>query len=146
MSAKKDAIVNIGGLLAMNDDLFEHVKNELILREGFPTYGGLAGRDLEAMAVGLREGLDEAYLAYRLGQTTYLGDRFGTGDSHRQPPGGHAMYLDALTLAPHIPQAEFPAQALSIAIYLRAVFAPWRSARHVRLSRSGDWCDALPSN
>src|SRR3990172_1333421 len=98
MSAKKDAIVNIGGFLAMNDeDLYRRACNELILREGFPTYGGLAGRDLDAIAVGLREGLDENYLAYRL---------------------GHAVYLDAGRLLPHIPQKEFPGQALAVELYL----------------------------
>ncbi len=120
MSAKKDAIVNIGGLLCMNDDkLFENVKNELILREGFPTYGGLAGRDLDAMAVGLYEGLDEAYLSYRLAQTAYLAGRLNdVGVPTIQPPGGHAVYLDAHAVLPHIPQSEFPGQALAAELYL----------------------------
>jgi tryptophanase len=120
MSAKKDAIVNIGGLLCMNDEkLFENVKNELILREGFPTYGGLAGRDLDAMAVGLYEGLDEAYLAYRLGQTAYLASRLNeSGIVTIQPAGGHAVYVDARQTLPHIPQSAFPGQALSIEVYL----------------------------
>ena len=119
MSAKKDAIVNIGGLLCMNDEeLFQHVKNELILREGFPTYGGLAGRDLDAIAVGLYEGLDEAYLAYRLGQTAYLTGRLNEiGIPTIQPAGGHAVYLDAHSVLPHIPQSEFPGQALAVELY-----------------------------
>jgi tryptophanase len=120
MSAKKDAIVNIGGLLCMNDEkLFENVKNELILREGFPTYGGLAGRDLDAMAVGLYEGLDEAYLAYRLAQTAYLAGRLNeAGIATIQPPGGHAVYLDVSDLLPHIPQPELPGEALVVELYL----------------------------
>jgi tryptophanase len=119
MSAKKDAIVNIGGFLAMNDEsIYRRVCDELILREGFPTYGGLAGRDLEVMAVGLWEGLDESYLAYRLAQTAYLADRCRShGVPLIEPPGGHAVYVDAGALLPHIPREAFPGQALAIEIY-----------------------------
>ncbi len=119
MSAKKDAIVNIGGFLAMNDEnLFRKACNELILREGFPTYGGLAGRDLDAIAVGLWEGLDEEYLAYRLSQTSYLANcLLERGIPVIEPPGGHAVYLNAGLFLSHIPSEQFPGQALSIEIY-----------------------------
>ena len=119
MSAKKDAIVNIGGFLAMNDEkLYQRACNELILREGFPTYGGLAGRDLDAIAVGLREGLAEDYLAFRLGQTAYLAERLLEESLPIiEPPGAHAIYLDARRLLPHIPQSEFPGQTLSVELY-----------------------------
>jgi tryptophanase len=119
MSAKKDAIVNIGGLLCLNDErLFQDIKNELILREGFPTYGGLAGRDLDAMAVGLYEGLDESYLSYRIGQTAYLACELNeAGIPTIQPTGGHGVYINAGAIFPHIPNYEFPAQALAVELY-----------------------------
>ncbi len=120
MSAKKDGIVNIGGFLALNDEeLFQNVRNELIIREGFPTYGGLAGRDLDAMAVGFKEALQESYLEYRLAQTAYLAESLvERGIPIIEPPGAHAVYIDAKTLLSHIPQRELPGQALSIALYV----------------------------
>jgi tryptophanase len=120
MSAKKDGLANIGGFLAMNDDdLAQQCKNMLILTEGFPTYGGLAGYDLEAIAVGLNEVLDEDYLRYRIRSVEYLSEiLIHEGVPIVQPPGGHAIYLDALSMLPHIPQSEYPAWALSLVLYL----------------------------
>ncbi|MEE8390870.1 MAG: tryptophanase, partial [Anaerolineae bacterium] len=120
MSAKKDALVNIGGFLAMNDkELHKKVCQELVIREGFPTYGGLAGRDLEAVARGLWEGLDEQYLAYRIAHTRYLADRLVEESIPiLEPPGGHAVYLDVKRFLPHISQSELPGQALTCALYV----------------------------
>jgi tryptophanase len=119
MSAKKDGLANIGGWLAMHDDaLAEQCRNLLILTEGFPTYGGLAGRDLEAIAQGLREVVVEDYLRYRVRSTAYLGEALdAAGVPLVKPFGGHAVYLDARALLPHIPPLEYPGQALAIALY-----------------------------
>jgi len=120
MSAKKDGLVNIGGFLALNDAaLAAKCRNNLILTEGFPTYGGLAGYDLEALAVGIKEVLDEDYLRYRIRSVAYLGDKLtAAGVPIVQPPGGHAIYIDAKAMLPHIPPAEYPAWALSLVLYL----------------------------
>jgi tyrosine phenol-lyase len=121
-SAKKDAFANIGGFLCSNDDrVFEAEKNLLILTEGFPTYGGLAGRDLEAIAVGLDEVLDPDYLEYRIASTSYLGRHIADhGVPIVEPPGGHAIYIDAGRMLPHIPREQFPAQSLAIELYRHA--------------------------
>lgn len=119
MSAKKDALVNIGGFLALNDDdLAVDCRNLLIVTEGFPTYGGLAGRDLEALAQGLEEILEEDYLQYRIKSTAYLGNKLTElGVPILLPPGGHAIYLDARRFCPDLPQEQFPAQSISCALY-----------------------------
>jgi tryptophanase len=119
MSAKKDPLGNIGGWLAMNDDeLAEQCRTLLILTEGFPTYGGLSGRDLEALAQGLKESVQHDYLRYRIRSTAYLGDALAAvGVPVVQPIGGHAVYIDAGALLPHIPAGEFPGQALAVALY-----------------------------
>jgi tyrosine phenol-lyase len=120
MSAKKDGLVNIGGFLACNDEaLVKRESRLLILTEGFPTYGGLAGRDLEAMATGLEEVLHEDYLHYRIASTAYLGDHLTRiGVPIVQPPGGHAIYIDAAAMLPHVPARLFPGQALVAELYL----------------------------
>jgi tryptophanase len=120
MSAKKDPLANIGGWLALNDDgLAEQCRNLLILTEGFPTYGGMAGRDMDAIAQGLRETVDEDYLRYRITSTGYLGEALNrAGIPVVLPVGGHAVYVDARAFLPHIPPLEYPGQALAVALYL----------------------------
>ncbi len=121
MSAKKDALVNIGGFLALNDgELAQKCRNVLVVTEGFPTYGGLAGRDLEAIAQGLEEILDESYLHYRIRTIAYLGEKLvAAGVPMILPTGGHAVYLDAGKFCEHIPNYEFPGQAIACALYLK---------------------------
>jgi tryptophanase len=120
MSAKKDGMANIGGFLCTNDDILaRQEKDLLILTEGYPTYGGLAGRDLEAVAVGLQESLQEDYLRYRIASTAYLGNNIAEhGVPIVQPPGGHAIYIDAKAFLPHIPVDQFPGVALAAELYL----------------------------
>jgi len=120
MSAKKDGMANIGGFLCTNDDvLAQQEKNLLILTEGYPTYGGLAGRDLEAIAVGVQEALHEDYLEYRIASTAYLGNHIAEhGVPIVQPPGGHAIYIDARAFLPQVPSDHFPAVALANELYL----------------------------
>ena len=119
MSAKKDGMANIGGFLCSNDaTVARHEEELLILTEGFPTYGGLAGRDLEAIAVGLYEALDPGYQEYRHASTRYLGEHLTAASVPIvQPPGGHAIYIDAAAMLPHIPRSQFPGQALAIELY-----------------------------
>jgi tryptophanase len=119
MSAKKDGMVNIGGFLAVNsDDVAMNARNLLILTEGFPSYGGLAGRDLEALAVGLEEVLEEDYLRYRLRTAEYMGEKLiDAGIKIIRPSGGHAIFLDAKSFYPHIPPSQYPGQVLSCELY-----------------------------
>lgn len=122
MSGKKDGIVNIGGFLAMNDDeLFGKAKEFVVVFEGMPSYGGMAGRDMQAFAIGLKESLQDSYIQYRVKQVRYLGDRLKeAGVPIVEPVGGHAVFLDARRFCPHIDQEQFPAQALAAALYVEA--------------------------
>jgi tyrosine phenol-lyase len=122
MSGKKDLLVNIGGFLALNDqDLFEEARNMVVVYEGLHTYGGLAGRDMEAMAIGIEEAIREEHMQARIGQVQYVADRLiELGIPIVQPVGGHAVFLDAKAFLPHLDQLAFPAQALAAELYLES--------------------------
>ena len=122
MSSKKDGLVNIGGFICTrHEELFPMINQLAIINEGFVTYGGMSGRDLEALAIGLQEGIDEEYLKYRIEQVQYLGEElFKRGIPIILPTGGHGVYIDAQKFYPHIPQKEFPGQALVIELYKTA--------------------------
>jgi tryptophanase len=137
VSAKKDALVNIGGFIALKDQkLYQELQNLLILKEGFPTYGGLAGRDLEAISRGLQEVLDHDYLKYRLEHTAYLGKLLIEADIPIfRPIGGHAVYINAKEFVPHIPQSQFPGQAVAVELYRAAAIR----ARKLEIGNFPNW-------
>jgi tryptophanase len=148
MSAKKNGLANIGGFLCTNDDrLAQQEKDLLILTEGFPTYGGLAGRDLDAIAVGLEEVLHEDYLNYRFASIRYLGEHIAdAGVPIVQPPGGHAIYIDAARMLPHIPSGEYPGQALAIELYREAGIRSCEIGSVMHGENHSDRAADVPSN
>jgi len=147
MSAKKDGLANIGGVLCTNDDqLAQQEKDLLILTEGFPTYGGLAGRDLEAIAVGLEEVLHEDYLQYRFASIRYLGEHISrAGVPIVQPPGGHAIYIDARAMLPHIPPLQYPGQSLAIELYREAGIRSCEIGSVMHAEKQSDSGEEIPS-
>ena len=147
MSAKKDGLANIGGFLCTNDEqLARQEKDLLILTEGFPTYGGLAGRDLEAIAVGLEEILHEDYLQYRFASIRYLGEHIAhAGVPIVQPPGGHAIYIDARSMLPHIPALHYPGQALAIELYREAGIRSCEIGTVMHAEKDPDTGEEMPS-
>ena len=147
MSAKKDGLANIGGFLCTNDDLLaQQEKDLLILTEGFPTYGGLAGRDLEAIAVGLQEVLHEDYLQYRMASIEYLGKHLReAGVPIVEPPGGHAIYIDARAMLSHIPSSQYPGQALAVELYREAGIRSCEIGSVMLAHRNGDGEEEKPA-
>ena len=147
MSAKKDGLANNGGFLCTNDDqLAQQEKDLLILTEGFPTYGGLAGRDLEAIAVGLEEVLHEDYLQYRFASIRYLGEHISrAGVPIVQPPGGHAIYIDARAMLPHIPPLQYPGQSLAIELYREAGIRSCEIGSVMHAEKQSDSAEEIPS-
>jgi len=147
MSAKKDGLANIGGFLCTNDDALARQEKDLsILTEGFPTYGGLAGRDLEAIAVGLEEVLHEDYLQYRFASIRYLGEHLAdAGVPIIQPPGGHAIYIDAKVMLPHIPPLQYPGQSLAVELYRAAGIRSCEIGSVMRARRDPETGEEIPS-